>query len=92
MICALDGANSISFATCRRFSLVPWLVKVRPPHALPERMAGTQITMETFRELQNASELKQFSIGRYAAKRVYFLLGSSHLYRKGCIAKAFFCE
>src|SRR5258707_10745925 len=26
-------------------SLVPWLVKVRPPHALPERMAGMQITM-----------------------------------------------
>src|SRR5712671_4880646 len=63
------------------FSLVPWLVKVRPPHALPERMAGTQIhDAETFSELlQNAPEPKQFSTGCYRAKRVYFLLGSSFI-------------
>src|SRR5437868_5490818 len=55
--------------------------KVRPSHALPERVAGTQIhDAETFSELlQNAPEPKQFSTARYPAKRVYFLLGSSFI-------------
>lgn len=54
------------------------LVKVRPP-ACPTRARGRHADhdAETYSELQNPAEPKQFSTAGRTAKRVYFPLGSS---------------
>src|SRR5258707_6946339 len=63
-------------------SLVPWLVKVRPPRALPERLAGKQITMRrpsvNCKTPRNPSSLAQAATSR----NEYTFVELSHAFRK----------